>query len=140
MRIMAGLIIGFMVVTIPAWAEVVIDMGKVAHIESSGNPEAFNERSGCIGLFQINPKGALADYRAITGVAYTKEDLFDPTVNFMVADWYMNKRIPGMLKKYRKEDTIENRLWAYNCGIGCVIENRMPRETKRYIERYNKGV
>lgn len=114
----------------------IMDMDRIAQIESSGNPNAFNERSGCIGLFQINPKTALLDYNNYEGMNYTAQDLYNPQVNYLIANWYLNHRIPKMLRHYRKPDTVENRLIGFNCGITCVVDNRMPNETKDYIRKY----
>ena len=35
-------------------------------------------------------------------------------------------------------DTIDNRLWAYNAGIGRVIKGIKPDETREYIKRYHR--
>jgi hypothetical protein len=50
----------------------------------------------------------------------------------------MNTRIPQMLKAYKIPDTIDNRLWAYNAGIGNVKKGRLPKETRNYIRKYHK--
>ena len=44
-----------------------INISTIIQIESSGNPNAYNPRSGCIGLMQISPKGALADWNKYPG-------------------------------------------------------------------------
>ena len=41
-----------------------------------------------------------------------------------------------MLKHYKKEVNIDNILWAYNAGIGKVIKEIKPEETKNYIIKY----
>ena len=41
-----------------------------------------------------------------------------------------------MLKHYKIEDTVRNRLWAYNADIGRVLDGNMPNETKNYIVKY----
>ena len=69
-----------------------------------------------------------------------------------VADYYLNKRIPQMLDYYKIPDSIDNRLMAYNWGIGNVeklykmeknvgdikdlTERYLPQETKDYIIKY----
>jgi hypothetical protein len=62
--------------------------------------------------------------------------MFDPIKAKIVANWYMNKRIPQMLKHYKRKDTIENRLWCYNAGIGMLLKGIKPKETKEYINKY----
>jgi len=137
-----------------------IDLSIVAQIESSGNPNAYNKRSGAIGLCQIT-KICLTEFNAlydkqnffcaertakteylnqkkINHEKYNIGDLYNPTINIEVADWYLNIRIPQLLKYYKKPVTLENILWAYNAGIGNVVKNRMPLETKNYIKKYKK--
>jgi soluble lytic murein transglycosylase-like protein len=67
-------------------------------------------------------------------------DMFDPQKSALVANWYLNTRIPALLRHYKRPDDVTHRLWAYNAGIGAVIRNKMPQETKDYIEKYNRGL
>ncbi len=115
-----------------------IDLKVIEKIESGGNPLAFNERSGCIGLYQINPKGALADYNQFNKVKYSNKDMFSPEKNRIVASWYLNKRIPQMLKHFKKVDNINNRLISYNCGIADRCFSNTPKETVDYISKYKR--
>lgn len=125
---------------IPCPAEEV-NINIVIQIESNGNPNAYNKKSGAIGLMQITPI-VLEEYnkRKCHPKLYhiLTEDLYLPEVNSRVGSWYLNTRIPQMLKTYEISDTIDNRLWAYNAGIGRVKQGIKPRETRRYIERYHK--
>lgn len=133
-----------------------IDIGRIITIESGGNHNAYNEKSGCIGLMGINPKGALADWNkhqkdycieASDGLCFyqfcTIGDLYNPSKNVLIGTWYINERIPQMLKAYGIEDTVENRLISYNFGIGNLKkylkgEKKLPRETRRYYEKYKR--
>ena len=168
-----------------------IDINKIIQIESSGNPHAYNKNSGCIGLMQINPKGALADWNYkekkesdkiikahekewekynkcqdeelnnLSGVGvyysacfipalpfglfsiktYELADLYNPKINVEIGTWYINKRIPQMIKAYGLEDTIEYRLIAYNWGIGNLLKHLkkpLPKETRDYIRKYRR--
>ena len=36
----------------------------------------------------------------------------------MVSEWYMNNRIPQLLKAFDLKDTVNNRLISYNAGVG----------------------
>lgn len=113
-----------------------IDMDKIMMIESSGNPLAHNKKDNSIGLYQITPI-CLAEFNMFHKTEqYRESDLWNPVVNFKIADWYINNRIPKMLKYYKVEDTVENRIWAYNAGIGNVVKGRMPEITKNYIRKY----
>lgn len=126
----------FICVTVPALAEQ-IDLYRIAQIESSGNPTAYNHRSQAAGLFQITPI-CLKEYNTFNKTAYTKADLFNPSINRQIADWYLHVRIPQMLKHFKKPITTENILLAYNCGISCVTKGRMPSESSAYIRKYLK--
>ena len=113
-----------------------IDLDKIAMIESSHNPKAYNKHSQAMGTYQITPI-CLADYNNYNAPRIDKNDLFSHEINEKVAVWYLTKRIPQMLKHYGFQDTVENRLISYNCGIGCVGKP-LPTETKNYIEKYSR--
>jgi len=117
-----------------------INLSAIKQIESSGNPFAYNERSGAIGLYQITPI-CLKEWNTFAkgGCQYTIFDLADPAVNSKIAHWYLNNRIPQMLEYYRKPVTIRNILISYNAGISYVVENKkLPRETRNYLKKYNR--
>lgn len=117
-----------------------IDLTKISLIESSNNPAAFNKSSGARGQYQITSV-CLKEWNAFhPDRVYGSEDLFDPKVNEAIADWYLNKRIPQMLKHYKRADTVENRLIAYNAGIKYVVKGlSLPAETRNYIKKYNRS-
>lgn len=112
-----------------------INIAIIAQIESSNNPNAYNNKSGTIGLCQIT-KPVLADFNKAFKRHYDINDLYIEQVNIMIAEWYLNTKIPQYLKHYGIEDSIRNRLWAYNAGIGKVKKGIMPQETKDYIIKY----
>lgn len=118
-----------------------IDMLKIRQIESSNDPSAVNPRTGAIGFYQIMPKGkrgALDEWNQFhPKQTYQDKDLYEPNINYNIANWYMNKRIPQMLKHYKIPDTLENRLASYNFGIGNVKSGKeLPTETTNYIRKY----
>lgn len=114
--------------------DVKIDLNAIAQIESGGNPKAFNARSGARGLFQITDI-CRRDYNINAHqVKYDKQDLMRPEVSRRIADWYMNVRIPQLLKAFNLLDTVETRLLAYNGGIRNV---KNPHdESVEYVEKY----
>ena len=121
-----------------------IDIQAIISIESSGNPHAYNAKSGAIGLMQIT-EICLDEFNAFAFAdnIYGLGDLYNPPVNIMIGTWYINERIPQMLKHYRIEDTIENRLISYNFGIGNLRkylkgEVKLPKETRNYIKKYRR--
>lgn len=114
----------------------------IIQIESSGDPKAYNKRSGAIGICQITPKGALADWNQMHPRAkHTKKQLFNPKICEKIANWYLNTRIPLYLRRWRIPDTIENRLKCYNAGPTKFkklfsTNSAMPHETIQYIVKY----
>ena len=121
-----------------------IDIQAIISIESSGNPHAYNAKSGAIGLMQIT-EICLDEFNAFAFAdnIYGLGDLYNPPVNIMIGTWYINERIPQMLKHYRIEDTVENRLISYNFGIGNLRkylkgEVKLPKETRNYIKKYRR--
>lgn len=123
-----------------------IDMKKIVQIESSGNPKAVNKKSGARGLTQL-VKPTWEECVKKLKKNWSWDDAFDGKKNLIVGTYYMNKRIPQMLKYYKIPDTVETRLAAYNWGIGYVYKaykkygnewiNYIPTETKNYIKKYN---
>ena len=121
-----------------------INMNTIKQIESSNNPRAYNKRSKARGLYQIT-EIVLIEYNNFNKTTYTTSDLFNPTINYTIAKWYMGARIPDMLRYFNKPITINNLLISYNAGINYVVKGLpLPTETKNYIEKYNnlnkKGV
>lgn len=118
-------------------AEIVpqIDLHAIAMIESSGNPKAIG-LSGDSGLFQITPV-LLKEYNALTRSMVHQDDLFHPGVSRKIADWYLHKRIPEMLRRFKKPVTVRNVIIAWNSGIKTVVKGtKIPRVTERYLEKY----
>jgi hypothetical protein len=125
-----------------------MDMDIIAQIESSGNPNAYNERTNAVGLYQITLP-ALRDYNmAHIRSGYDLEEMYEPEKAYKVANWYMNNKIPRYLRHYNIEDTIENRIIAWNWGIGnlyryhrqlrkCNVDS-IPKETTNFIIKYKK--
>jgi hypothetical protein len=114
-----------------------VNMAIVSQIESNNNANAFNSGSGAIGLCQVTPI-LLKEYNQIWGENFRRHELFNPQVNMQIAEWYMNQRIPYLLKHFNQPDTLENRLLAYNAGIRAVIKHRMPKESHNYIIKYKR--
>jgi soluble lytic murein transglycosylase-like protein len=130
-----------LLISFPCYAQDV-DVNIVIQIESGGDPNAYNKKSGAIGLMQITPI-VLKEYNQLaTGRnLYTSqhhyingmiikwwdvakslervniEELFDETTNIRIGYWYLNTRIPQMLSTHEIPDTINSRLISYNAGI-----------------------
>lgn len=114
-----------------------VNMSRIAMIESNGNPLAWNKAEDGRGLFQVNPICLREWNNFHPRDQHTPDDLFRAHVNAKIADWYINRRIPAMIKHYGKPDTIENRIIAYNAGISYVVNGKeIPQITKNYIKKY----
>jgi len=130
-------IIGFFMMTGMGEAQE-IDYNIIATIESSNSAYAYNSKTQATGLYQITPicLKEWNDYHRDD--QYCMNALFDWVINRKIASWYLEIRIPRMLKYYNVPITLDNILWAYNAGIGNVVKGRMPKETKDYIKKYHK--
>lgn len=116
-----------------------VDMNRIYAIESSNNPRAHNKRTNARGLGQITPIVVDEWNNFNPDTPITTDSLWNAGLNQQVASWYMNDRIPKMLRAYGIPDTIDNRLAAYNAGIGIVKANRgLPSETQNYIRKYKE--
>lgn len=132
----AVLFIGGCITSRPAHAEQ-IDMHKIMMIESGGRniPSDMNTEHA-IGIYQITPV-VLGDWNRHNDIKYTNQDLWNMAINTKVAEWYLTKRIPQMLKHYKKPATVRNILIAYNAGISYVVSGKpLPKITVRYLKKY----
>lgn len=136
-RLLSAILVSAVVSNAKAHGFQIIDFQAIAELESSNNPKAFNKKSGAIGLFQITPV-CLKDFNEQNKKKYTAEMLYSPYRNFEVANWYLTVRIPQMLEGLGLEITTQRILWAWNAGIWAVIHDRMPNETRLFINKYNK--
>jgi hypothetical protein len=114
-----------------------VDMNKIYSIESSNNPQAHNKSSNAKGLGQITPIVLKEWNNFHPKDKHSDADLFNADTNKKIASWYMNKRIPQMLKAKKLKDTPENRLVAYNAGIS-KVGKILPRETQQYLKKYKQ--
>lgn len=122
-----------------------IYLPAISQIESGGDPRAVSYRGAKYGRgeYQIS-EVCFKDYLLYHPREKIEiQTLFDPNTSYKIADWYLNSRIPGMLKHYGVPDSIENRLIAYNSGIRRAVSHHktgaeIPAETVKYIEKYCK--
>ncbi len=116
-----------------------INMEAIAQIESSGNPRAWNKRDDSRGLFQITPICLKEWNNFHPKDQLTMDDLWDASVNRKVAEWYINVRIPAMLRHYNKPESVANQIVAYNAGISYVVKNKpLPKITRDYLAKYER--
>ena len=123
----------------------VVDINKIIKIESGGDLTAENKKSGARGLCQII-EPTWGECTRLMGKDWSWADAFDGEKNRAVGNFYMNIRIPQMLKYYKIPDTIKIRLACYDWGIGNVKRaydkynagflEFAPQETKDYVKKY----
>ncbi len=92
-------------------------VSAVLYIESKGDPNIISAR-GALGLMQITPSTARS-----LGI----EDILDPEENIKAGAKYIGQ----LIRKYDEPSA----LLAYNAGTGILEDNRIPRETKRFVEQ-----
>lgn len=128
---------------VSAFPDASINMEAIRHIESSRKDDAVSYRGAKYGrgAYQVS-ETCLQEFndRAKHPIHIRPEWLFEEPTCRMVASWYVNVRIPQMLRRYGLEVTTDTILWAYNAGIKAVIDGRMPDETKEYIRKYNNYI
>lgn len=114
-----------------------ITKGLVAAVieqESGFNPLAGG-KAGEIGLMQIIPKYALADYNQNSGEP--KVEPFQLAIvepNIRVGTWYLLEWIPKLLADAKVSPTVERVLAAYNAGPSVSISRSWPFSTEGYID------
>ncbi|EKS7399416.1 lytic transglycosylase domain-containing protein [Enterobacter roggenkampii] len=99
--------------------------------ESSGNPLAYNTKSGAAGAYQFLP-GTARDLGL--RVNSQVDDRLDPSKSRAAASVYMRQ----LLKRY--DGNVDNALRAYNWGMGNVDKwiangsdiSQLPKETREY--------
>jgi hypothetical protein len=116
-----------------------VDINVVQFLESSNREMAYNRASGARGLMQITPICLKEWNQFHKNERYGEDDLFRGDINRRIGAWYINERIPAMLRHYGVKDGVEARLWAYNAGIGRVLKGIKPTETREYIRRYQNA-
>ena len=116
----------------------VINLSRISEIESNNNPKAYNARENSFGLNQIR-SATLDEYNKYTKSNLRYQDLFNAEINNRVATWYLEKRIPSMLRYYHKEVSVRNIIISYNAGISYVVSGKkLPEITVRYLRKYER--
>lgn len=103
-----------------------IDLNLLIEIESEGDPCAISPK-GARGLCQIMEE----TWNECTELLKLDWDYWEcwhnPKKNIVIGMFYVNNRIPKMMKYYNLWDNKQTRLACYNWGIGKV--NRLVGET-----------
>ncbi len=110
-----------------------ISIPTIIQIESSGNPRAHNGIA--VGLCQIT-KPVLQEYNDKWDTDWIMADLYNPDLNVIICEWYFNSRIPSLLRHYHIKDTVPNRIFCYNEGIGNLKKGIRCLESRKYVNKY----
>ena len=114
-----------------------INLQTIAFIESSNNINAVGDNGGALGLYQLH-QSVITDYNRAHNTSVSHQDALDSKISYVIANWYLSKRIPSLLKHFKKPVNQKNIIWAYNAGIGSVVKGKMPKTTKNYLIKYEK--
>lgn len=115
--------------------------------ESRFDPRARG-RKGEIGLMQLLPSGAVADWARIHKVAEPGEDeLFDPVLNLEIGCWYLGRAfrrwqgykdvVPLALAQYNAGESRANR-WKPDDKSGDLLPRVTLPSTRRYIREISR--
>jgi len=124
-----------------AHCEEIVDMDAIKQIESSGNARAWNQSEDARGHYQIRNIVLREWNNYHPDRKFKPADLWNPAINAEIADWYMNKRIPQMLRYFKLEDNVKNRIISYNAGISTLTKRLpIPKITRNYLKKYKRRV
>lgn len=112
-----------------------VDLEKIVSIESNGQPDAFNPISKAVGAFQFTAI-CVRDFNQINDTKVKLTDMYDEAKAAHIAIWYLEERLPQLIKAAGYKDTINNRIIGWNCGVSC-LGKPLPRETLNYIRKYH---
>lgn len=131
--------IGIFLFTITPCYALEVDLSLISQIESSNNPHAVGDNGKALGLYQLH-KEPILDFNRSQNAQISHQDAFNQEIAYMLADWYLNTKIPQYIGYYAKkgyaiQDTLENRLTAYNMGIGALLKGKMA---SAYIYKYRR--
>lgn len=118
-------------------AEDLVDMQKIAWIESNNNPLAWNKKEDARGTYQIRSV-VLSEWNQYHPKdRHEPEELFFEAVNEKIARWYLNVRIPQMIRYFKKSVNERSIIIAYNAGVRYVMTGQaIPKTTERYLKKY----
>jgi hypothetical protein len=126
-----------------------INLAKIWQIESTSGKDPNMKKpnsSGALGHFQFL-KPTWDEMIGLMGKNWNwRKDALDYNKSRAVADYYLNKKIPSMLKHYKIPDTLKTRIACYSWGVGYLNnaykkygekwEQVAPQETKDYFIKY----
>ena len=109
-------------------------LNSVATIESSNNPNAYNERTGATGKYQIT-EICLKEFNEKSHyiARFTMNNMYNEELSRTVALWYLKR-----LKDHYKAPSIEAILAGYNRGPTYMRKHdwnikMSPEETRNYV-------
>lgn len=134
---MNKLFIFLFLVILPNSGSAQIELDKIAHIESSGNPDAIGDKGNSVGLYQIS-RGLLRDFNRAHGTDYFHVEMRSPDIAERVANWAFSSYFPAILKGMDKKVTLERLIVCYSAGCGALDRKKLPLITQKYLKKYFK--
>ena len=106
---------------------------RIASIESSNNPNAYNGRENAIGLLQIRA-GVIRDVNDYFKTTYTHKDAFSPILARRIGKLYLLRYGKTYEKRFGvpPNSVVLARIW--NGGYAGLLRN--PNATNNYIVKY----
>lgn len=99
--------------------------------ESNFRPGVLGS-AGEVGLMQVRPDTALAEFVRGTGANYTADDLYNPEVNVEVGTWYLAWIRAAIERGLGRKALEEEILQAYNGGIGNFLRKTVSAKAQAY--------
>lgn len=111
-----------------------IDLEIISKIESSNRSFIYGDGGKALGKFQIHA-AVVKEFNTYQKKNLTHKNMLNPVEAQEVADWYLHKRIPQILRWLKLPLNNSNILGCWNAGCGNVKKGYMP---KKYLEKYKK--
>ncbi|MBX4189749.1 transglycosylase SLT domain-containing protein [Candidatus Parcubacteria bacterium] len=112
-----------------------ISLPVIASLESSNRPRVIGDGGRALGLFQLH-SGVVSDFNSAHKTSYQHQDALNREIAQKIAHWYLETRIPQILKSKKLPVSTENVLTCWNAGCGRV--KNPPLLTQEYIKKYKK--
>lgn len=113
-----------------------VNLQIISQIESSNQPHAVGDDGRSLGLYQLSAP-VVAEYNLAHKTSFKHHSCaLDALCSHDVAEWYINERIPQLLRHFKLPVTPTNQIVAYNAGIKAVKRGRIPSITRNYLRKY----
>lgn len=113
-----------------------VDLSIIAKIESSGREKAIGDGGRSLGMFQLS-KAVISEWnQAHPHDKKAHSDALNARIAHDLASWYVNVRIPQILRWLGFPVTVRNQIVCYNAGCGALKREALPPITRGYLRKY----